>query len=131
MGSKSLDLFQAVVEEILIELKIEDYVIEQYIRYRKMIIITVGCNQICELSLANTKVYDECGFLTDLTDPLSVEIIKAIIGMSYDIHTTSEPMSIIKFPWIFGKYVWRLRRLAEREIKTKLKDRLLTKLTHY
>lgn len=71
---------------------------------------------IDEFWLHGTILYNNEYFKVDLTNPWSIEQIRASIGMSYDFYSKKRWKVIIKLPMIVGKYLWRTRKALKIEI---------------
>lgn len=78
---------------------------------------------IDEYWLDGTILHDNEYFKIDLSDPWSIEHLRACIGMSYDLYSQERWKVIVRFPLILGKYLWRVRKAMKIEANNWLTDR--------
>lgn len=121
---KDIEIVKNTIEEILTEIKAKNC----YVAIDKSwVTVYHTCQKehkvypITQFKLANTKLIDSNSLIIDLNDPTSIETLRAVIGLDYDIYTNARWEVLLKSVWIFSKAVWRARKPLALEIKEDIK----------
>lgn len=128
---KDAKVIQTVIIELLRDIRAHECRVWLHNKTFRITYVDKNGDEITinELFLQGTKLCTPNGVLVDLNNPGSLDVLKAELGMDYDIYGPKRWKALVKLPLSVTKYFWRVRRALDLEIREWLNGRFTKDLT--